>query len=93
MPKRSSTGRKDLNQLAKSIVDQATAIENKIEDRASKKKAASSKGGVKGGKSRMDALTFEQRRELAKKAAEARWKNTAPAVEAGAGATRSAKQH
>jgi hypothetical protein len=31
------------------------------------------KGGLKGGKSRMDSLTPEQRKALAKKAAAARW--------------------
>jgi hypothetical protein len=31
------------------------------------------KGGAKGGKARMDSLTPEARRELARKAAQARW--------------------
>ena len=35
-----------------------------------------SKGGKKGGKSRMASLTPQQRSELGKKAAAARWKNT-----------------
>jgi hypothetical protein len=33
------------------------------------------KGGLKGGKARAEKLTPEQRKEIAKKAAEARWKN------------------
>lgn len=37
------------------------------------KKADSSKGGKKGGKARAEKLTPEERSEIAKKAAEARW--------------------
>jgi hypothetical protein len=37
------------------------------------------KGGPKGGKSRMQQLTVEQRSELAKKAAAARWQKSAKA--------------
>jgi hypothetical protein len=36
-------------------------------------------GGSKGGKARMDALTPEQRKTLAKKAAAARWGKKKPA--------------
>ena len=34
------------------------------------------RGGLKGGKARAAKLTPEQRKEIAKKAAEARWKST-----------------
>ncbi len=36
------------------------------------------KGGLKGGKARAAALTSEQRSEIAKKAAAARWKRQSP---------------
>ncbi len=36
-------------------------------------KALGSKGGLKGGKARADKLTPEQRKDIAKKAAQARW--------------------
>jgi hypothetical protein len=36
-------------------------------------KKGGKKGGPKGGKARMNSLTQEQRRELARKAANARW--------------------
>lgn len=36
-------------------------------------KIASKRGGLKGGKARMDAMTPEQRSDLAKKAAAKRW--------------------
>jgi len=78
MPKRSSTGRKDLNQLAASIVAQATDEEPKQPDQAEKNQAAVALGrlgGLKGGAARAKKLTAEQRSEIAKKAAEVRWGN------------------
>lgn len=90
MPKRSS--RLDLNQLAKRIVDEATGEVAPTEKTLTNKKADSRKGGIKGGKSRMEAMTPEQKAELGRKAAAARWGKTAPTVKAGAGATRSVKQ-
>ncbi len=75
MPKRSSTGRKDLSQLAKSIVDQATG-EIPLEPKPEKNKAAQELGrlgGKKGGKARAAKLTAKQRVEIAKKAAKVRW--------------------
>ena len=67
----------DLNQLATRIVGEAT---DEIEPEAidEKKKAAIESGrlgGLKGGKARAEKLTPEQRSEIAKKAALARWKN------------------
>lgn len=77
MPKRSS--KKDINSLAKSIVDQATdeeVMEKAIEDGKNPYAVMlGRKGGLKGGKARAAKLTCEQRREIAKKAADARWKN------------------
>jgi len=70
---------RDANQLAKSIVDLTTgeAEEETPEDLEGKDPAAVAlgrKGGLKGGKARAEKLTKEQRSEIAKKAAEARWK-------------------
>jgi hypothetical protein len=63
--------KKDLNQLAKAIVDQATGkIPPKIETARAK---AGRLGGVKGGAQRAKVLTSEQRSEIAKKAAAKRW--------------------
>lgn len=79
MPKRSSTGRKDLNQLAKSIVDQATGEEPKQSPEPEKNPAAVALGrlgGKKGGKARAERLTPEQRAEIARAAAQARWKKS-----------------
>jgi hypothetical protein len=80
MPKRSSKGRLDLNQLAKSIVDQATDEEPKQTEEPEKNPAAVALGrlgGKKGGVARAKKLTPEQRAEIAKKAAAARWKKKA----------------
>jgi len=78
MPKRSS--RLDLNQLAKSIIDQATGetpIEPKPEEKEKNQAAVElgRLGGKKGGKARAEKLTPEQRSEIAQKAAIARWKD------------------
>ncbi len=61
----------DMNQLAKSIVDDATSDEPDAEE--SPKAVAGRKGGQKGGKARADSLTSEERSEIARKAAKARW--------------------
>ena len=75
MPKRSS--KKDINLLAKSIVDGATTEEllNKaVKD--GKNPAAvllGRMGGLKGGKARAVKLSAKQRSDIAKNAAKSRW--------------------
>lgn len=61
---------RDANQLAKFVVDAAT--EGLPEASAKQKRAA--KGGNVGGAARAKALTQEQRTEIARTAASARWK-------------------
>lgn len=76
MPKRSSRGRLDLNQLAKSIVDQATGEAPKPTEEPEKNPAAVALGrlgGLKGGAARAKKLTAEERSLIAKKAAAKRW--------------------
>lgn len=78
MPKGSSTGRLDLNQLAKWIVDQATGETSPPEPAPEKNKAAQEMGrlgGLKGGAARANKLTAEERSEIARKAAAVRWGN------------------
>lgn len=60
----------DLNLIAHSIVDAAT------EEKNPEAVMIGRIGGKKGGKSRATKLTPEQRREIAKIAARARWKKT-----------------
>lgn len=71
--KTKSTTRRDFTQIAFGIVQQATGeVEPTLP--LTGKKADSSKGGKIGGKARAEKLTAEQRSEIAKKAAKARWK-------------------
>jgi len=69
----------DLNRLAKSIVDQAVTDEE-LQQRAieeGKNPAAvvlGRLGGLKGGKARAEKLSAQQRVEIARKAAQARWR-------------------
>ena len=64
---------RDANQLAKFIVDLATGD---VTDAVPKKAVGQQKGGIKGGASRALALPPEQRSEIARLAAEARWKKS-----------------
>lgn len=67
---------RDPNQLAKLIVDIATG---ETEDTVSESKRKPSKrraGGLKGGRNRASSLTSEQRQDIARLAARARWKKT-----------------
>lgn len=66
--------KKDLNQLAYSIVRQATGDEPKPQESAKAKVGRT--GGAKGGPARAAKLTPERRSEIAKKAASSRWKKS-----------------
>lgn len=76
MPKRSSKPR-DLNQMAKALVDQGTDPDDKGTDPYEGKNPAAVElgrlGGQKGGKARAESMTAKQRSAAAKKAARARW--------------------
>lgn len=78
MPERSRK-KKDINELAASIVGRATGDkqpEAEEPDTSGKNPAAVALGrlgGLKGGKARAAKLTPEQRSAIAKKAAAARW--------------------
>jgi hypothetical protein len=76
MPTRSS--KLDLNQLAKAIVDEATGETPKTEQPPVKNEAAVALGrlgGKKGGAARAAKLSPEERSNIAKSAALARWKS------------------
>ncbi len=80
MPKRTSKRPRDLNQLAKSIVDEAIGEarpkeEEKIKHEKNPAAVALGRlGGLKGGKARARNLTKTQRSDIAKKAATERWR-------------------
>jgi hypothetical protein len=76
MPDRSSKRPRDVNELARQLVDEATGEAPKLDPDDGKDPAAVAlgrKGGLKGGKARAAKLTPEQRSEAARKAAAARW--------------------
>jgi hypothetical protein len=66
---------RDFAQLGKLIVDIATgATQDAAVAPETRKAAAGRKGGLRGGKARASSLSPRKRREIAKKAAAARWK-------------------
>lgn len=76
MPERSRKRPTDVNELAAQLVGEATGEINPVDPDEGKDPAAVAlgrKGGLKGGKARAESLTAEQRREIARKAALARW--------------------
>lgn len=64
----------DLNRLAAAIVGEAT--DETPQEPESQQARAGRVGGSKGGRARADSLSPERRREIAKAAAEARWKRS-----------------
>jgi len=77
MPKRSRTGKPDINQMAANLVDAVSGDLPAEQPQSGKNPAAVALGrlgGAKGGKARAAALSKKRRREIAQKAAAARWK-------------------
>jgi len=83
MPKRSSKSR-DVNALARRIVDEATGDVRKEQEEPQPEPspdpgkdpaavALGRRGGRKGGKARAERMTPEERSEAARRAAKARW--------------------
>lgn len=75
MPDRSRKPR-DLNEMAAAIVDRATSDKPAPDPDEGKNPAAVALGrlgGKKGGKARAERLTPEERSEIARRAAQARW--------------------
>jgi hypothetical protein len=68
---------RDPNQLAKLIVDIAVGdVEDSVSESKRNPKRKGRAGGLKGGKARSISLTPVQRQEIAKSAAQARWKKS-----------------
>ncbi len=65
---------RDFSQAAKLVVD--IAMGQAAEGKPTRKTVRASKAGLKGGPARARALTPEQRSEIARTAASARWKKT-----------------
>jgi len=74
MPKRSSKRPRDVNALARAIVDEATGTTKAEPDTRNPHAVALGRmGGLKGGKARAAKLSARKRSQIAKKAAAARW--------------------
>ncbi|MCA1680401.1 MAG: histone H1 [Actinobacteria bacterium] len=78
MTRSSSRRPRDLNQLAASLVEDTVRevpAEPVLEDpdEARRLRENGRRGGLKGGRARADKLSAEERSEIAKKAAQARW--------------------
>ena len=71
---------RDPNQLAKLIVDMSTGEVPNDSPKGPESAAiqARRKGGLKGGKARARKLSPRKRKQIAKVAAEARWRHTKP---------------
>lgn len=67
---------RDPNQLAKMIVDISTGETEDVASETKRNPPARRAGGLAGGKARAKKLTPEQRTEIAKTAASARWKKS-----------------
>lgn len=79
MPDRSRKRPRDVNEIARQIVDEATGEAPKLEPDEGKDPAAVAlgrKGGLKGGKARAAKMTPEERSESARRAAQARWRSS-----------------
>jgi hypothetical protein len=77
MPKRSSKPPRDPVQAAHSVLAQLTGEEPRRLPPEPKDPLAvelGRRGGLKGGKKRMASLTEDERKELGRQAAEARWR-------------------
>jgi hypothetical protein len=79
--KRKKKAPKDINQLAKYICDATVEGATTVECTKEKNPAAVALGrlgGLKGGKARAKKLSAKKRKEIAQKAAAARWKKSNP---------------
>jgi hypothetical protein len=72
MTKRSSKPH-DLNSMAAAIVGQSVDPEDEAGDPIEQKDPVAVESGKKGGKARAAKLTAEERSDIARRAAEARW--------------------
>lgn len=76
MPKRSRTGKPDVNQMAANLIDAISGELPAEQPESGKNPAAVALGrlgGLKGGKARAKKLSSRRRKEIAKKAAAKRW--------------------
>jgi hypothetical protein len=76
MPKRSRTGKPDVNQMAANLIDAISGelpLEQPDPTKNPNAVALGRLGGLKGGRARAEKLSAEKRSQIAKKAAASRW--------------------
>ena len=76
MPKRSRTGKPDVNQMAANLIDAITGelpTEQPDPNKNPNAVALGRLGGLKGGFARAAKLSPRKRKEIARKAAQSRW--------------------
>jgi len=79
MPKRSRTGKPDVNQMASNLIDAISGDLPAEQPESGKNPAAVALGrlgGLKGGKARAEKLSPKRRKAIARKAAQSRWKSS-----------------
>ncbi len=78
MPKRSSKAQQDINEIAARIVERLSESEGKTARKNPAAVALGRLGGLKGGKARASKLSSHKRKQIARRAARARWKRKPP---------------
>jgi hypothetical protein len=75
MPNRSRTGKPDVNQMAANLIDAITGELPEEQDTTKNPHAVAlgRLGGLKGGHARAQKLSAKKRKDIARKAATARW--------------------
>jgi hypothetical protein len=77
MPKRSRTGKPDVKQMAANLIDAISGnlpVEAQDSSKNPNAVALGRLGGLKGGHARAQKLSAKKRKDIARKAAETRWK-------------------
>jgi hypothetical protein len=76
MPKRSRTGKRDLDQMAANLIGAISGDLSQEPDNGKNPAAVAlgRLGGLKGGKARAEKLSAKKRAAIARKAARVRWK-------------------
>ena len=64
---------RDVNQMARAVLERVEQIAAEQPDKNPAAVALGRRGGLKGGRARMDSLSPSERKALALKAAKARW--------------------
>ena len=73
MPKRSRTGKRDVNQMATNVISRKPSEDKPDQTKDPLAVELGRRGGLKGGVARAQKLSPRRRRQIARKAAQRRW--------------------